>query len=118
MLNSCLNTQANRFQKFMGTWFFSSGAPSNLYRVASRLGISVGYTTVIKMLTQLAASSVNLTRTLAKLFQFIVIMDNINRQRKFWTPRLGQQDMMMSGTASTLVELMGFDPAAFDSTLR
>lgn len=114
MLNSCLNMHANRFQKFMGAWFFSSGAPSNLYHVASRLGISVGYTTMIRMLTQLAASSVDLTRALAKLFQFIIIMDNINHQRKFWTPRLGQQDMMMSGTASTLVELMEFDPVAFD----
>ncbi|KAG8730375.1 hypothetical protein FRC11_006857 [Ceratobasidium sp. 423] len=60
--------------------------------------------------------SIQATRDLAKKLCFLIIFDNINRQRKFWNPSLGQQDQMMSGTASTLVEFADDTPdnKAFD----
>jgi hypothetical protein len=108
------NIRVNLFQKIMGLWLFSCSAPAHIYRVASRLGISVGYTTVLRTLRQLSDSSVTSTRLLAKRLHFLIFFDNINCKRKFWSPHLGQQDMLMSGTASTLVELSEFEPGAFD----
>ncbi|KAF8598632.1 hypothetical protein BDV93DRAFT_609737 [Ceratobasidium sp. AG-I] len=114
MIVVCRNVRANFFQKVMGVWLFSCSAPVHIYRICSRLGLSVGYTTVLQTLKNLANSSILSTRMLAKELQFLVIFDNINRKRKFWTPQLGQQDILMSGTASTLVELSLYDSGAFD----
>ncbi|EUC67534.1 hypothetical protein RSOL_553220, partial [Rhizoctonia solani AG-3 Rhs1AP] len=77
------------------------------------MGISVSYKTVTDMLKQLAESSAAGTQEIAKKFDFLVVIDNINRLRKFWNPRLGQQDIMMSGAASTLIQMQGVPPGAF-----
>jgi hypothetical protein len=108
------NMRANFLQKVIGVWLFSCSAPAHVYRVLARIGLSVSYTTVLHTLLQLSKHSVASTRLIAAKLQFLIIFDNINRQRKFWAPSLGQQDRIMSGTASTLVELIECSPSAFD----
>ncbi|KAG8793903.1 hypothetical protein FRC12_001205 [Ceratobasidium sp. 428] len=108
------NRLANLFQKTIGVWLFSCSASSNIYRVLCRLGLAVSYTTIFRTLVKLARSSMQLTKEIAQKKECLLIIDNIDRQRKFWAPSLGQQDIMMSGTAATLVELVGCPPGAFD----
>lgn len=108
------NMRANFFQKVIGVWLFACSAPAHIYRVLCRVGLSVSYNTVLHALRQLSQHSIQSTKCVAAKFQFLIIFDNINRQRKFWAPSLGQQDRLMSGTAATLVELMECAQGAFD----
>ncbi|KAF8596322.1 hypothetical protein BDV93DRAFT_572129 [Ceratobasidium sp. AG-I] len=108
------NMRANFFQKVIGVWLFACSAPAHIYRVLCRVGLSVSYNTVLYTLRQLSQHSIESTKRIAAKLQFLIIFDNINRQRKFWTPSLGQQDQIMSGTAATLVELTECSPDAFD----
>ncbi|CEL58710.1 hypothetical protein RSOLAG1IB_12180 [Rhizoctonia solani AG-1 IB] len=116
MITSMHNQQANAFQKFMGVWLFSCSAPAQIYRVLGRLSLTVAYNTVLRTLVQLSDSSVNLTRTIALEKDFILVIDNINQRRRHWKPDFGQQDMLMSGTAATLVEAVHCPPNSFDPT--
>lgn len=108
------NMQANMFQKIIGVWLFACSAPAHVYRVLCRFGLSVGYTSVIQILQKLSEQSMKTTRYLAEKKSFLVIIDNINRQRRFWQPTLGQHNLMMSGTAATFVELVNCASGAFD----
>ncbi|KAF8605760.1 hypothetical protein BDV93DRAFT_438162, partial [Ceratobasidium sp. AG-I] len=110
------NMQANMFQKIIGVWLFACSAPAHIYRVFCRFGLSVGYTTVIQTLHQLSQQSKEAMRQLAEKKPFLVIIDNINRQCRFWRPALGQHNLMMSGTAATFVELTNCTADAFDPT--
>ncbi|EUC59337.1 hypothetical protein RSOL_308820 [Rhizoctonia solani AG-3 Rhs1AP] len=116
MMISTHNRQANAFQKFVGVWLFSCSAPAQIYRVLNRLSISVAYDTVLRVLVKLSESSTNLTRSIALEKDFILVIDNINRRKRIWKPDFGQQDMLMSGTAATLVEAIRCAPNAFDSS--
>ncbi|CUA74737.1 Transmembrane protein 245 [Mus musculus] [Rhizoctonia solani] len=114
MLVGSRNIRANYFQKVIGAWLFSCQAPAQVYQNLNRMGISVSYKTVTDMLKQLAESAAATTQEIAAAFCFLIVIDNINRLRKFWNPRLGQQDIMMSGAASTLIEMRGVPPGAFN----
>ncbi|KAG8723858.1 hypothetical protein FRC09_001437 [Ceratobasidium sp. 395] len=108
------NMRANIFQKIIGIWLFACSAPVSIYRVLCRIGLSVGYTSVLRSMAILSEHSKSYTQELAAKKLFLIIIDNINRQRKFWRPALGQQDLMLSGTAATLVELQGCTQSDFD----
>ncbi|KAG8726539.1 hypothetical protein FRC11_014994 [Ceratobasidium sp. 423] len=77
--------------------------------------ISVTYNTVLRALKRLSDSSTELTRQIALDKDFILVIDNINRQKRIWKPDYGQQDMLMSGTVATLVEAIRCAPGTFDS---
>ncbi|KAG8711444.1 hypothetical protein FRC08_015873 [Ceratobasidium sp. 394] len=114
MLAATRNLQANYLQKTLGLYLFSSTAPVQIYAATCRLGLTVGYSTVTELLQKLTKASIRSTKELAATRRFLLITDNIDRYRRFWNPRLGQQNLMMSGAASTLVELHRFDARAFN----
>ncbi|KAG9090825.1 hypothetical protein FRC06_000864 [Ceratobasidium sp. 370] len=115
MLMVSRNQQANIFQKIIGLWLFSCEAPAHIYWVMCRIGLSIGYSSVLGVFENLSSHSIETTRSLAVKGRFLVIFDNICQQRRFWQPSLGQHDLMKSGTAATLVELMERTPNdAFD----
>ncbi|KAG8695907.1 hypothetical protein FRC08_007495 [Ceratobasidium sp. 394] len=115
MLMVSRNQRSNIFQKIIGLWLFACSAPVHVFRVLCRIGLSIGYSSVLGVFENLSTFSIKTTRSLAAQGRFLIIFDNINRQRKFWQPSLGQHNLMMSGTASTLVELMERTPnKAFD----
>ncbi|KAG9093364.1 hypothetical protein FRC06_011545 [Ceratobasidium sp. 370] len=65
---------------------------------------------VLEVFENLSSHSIEMTRSIAAKGRFLIIFDNICQQRRFWQPSLGQHDLMMSGTAATLVELMERTP--------
>ncbi|KAG9125591.1 hypothetical protein FRC07_006957 [Ceratobasidium sp. 392] len=108
------NMRANYLQKVLGLWLFSSSASVQVYEILCWLGITVSYNTVIRLLETLTKAPIITTKELALLQRFLIITDNINCYRMFFNPRPGQQNLMMSGAASTLVEILNYNPAAFD----
>ncbi|THH04412.1 hypothetical protein EW146_g10186 [Bondarzewia mesenterica] len=97
-------------------WLFAHTAPHGVYAVLNRLGLSVSYTTVLKLLRSLSHSAKGVIRTKARTRAFLVIYDNINRMARAWDPDLGQKDHIYNGTAATFIELEDCNPErAFDT---
>ncbi|KAK6987697.1 hypothetical protein R3P38DRAFT_2805605 [Favolaschia claudopus] len=115
MLVYARNLHVSVFRKIAGIWLFSNNASASIFSVLSRIGLSSSYTTILKTLRTLSASAQTIVREKALLRAFLLIYDNINRMHRKWDPDLGQYDMMDSGTAATLVELVNCDvKKAFD----
>lgn len=80
------------------------------------MGLLVTYTTVLKLLWSLSASSKDSMGKIARTRVFLLIYDNINRMCRAWDPDLGQKDRVQNGIAQTMVELDDIPdvPKAFD----
>ncbi|KAI0054820.1 hypothetical protein BV25DRAFT_1816482 [Artomyces pyxidatus] len=116
---SACNLHFTAFQKVVGVWLFAHTASDGIYAILSRLGLSVSYTTVLKLLRALSNSAVGIVREIADLRAFLLIYDNINRMSRAWDADLGQRNIIHNGTAATFIELdlggrdvkIVFDPA-------
>lgn len=111
MILNARNLQCNAFQKMMAVWLFSHRAAHGVYDILSRMGLSVSYTTMLKMLEKLADSAQATVRMEALLQAFMLAYDNINRKRVVYDPELGDADQMDSGTAAAFILLQDCDPA-------
>ncbi|KII90407.1 hypothetical protein PLICRDRAFT_157547 [Plicaturopsis crispa FD-325 SS-3] len=120
LLMGARNMNFSAFRRIFGVMLFAYTAPHGLYTVLSRLGVSVSYTTVLKLLRRLSESAKENVRKKAKSRAFLLIYDNINRMSRAWDPDVGQKDIIHNGTAATYVELEDCDvEKAFDpNTLR
>lgn len=115
MLLNARNLRFTAFQKLLGVWLFANSAARGVYDVLGRIGLSASYSTVLDVLRQLAASAQKTFRTEAIKRMFLLVYDNINRQRRVWDPEHGQTDTMDSGTAASFVALDDCDvEKAFD----
>ncbi|KAJ7588078.1 hypothetical protein C8J56DRAFT_785967 [Mycena floridula] len=115
MLMNARNLRSTFFQKAMGVWLFANSASKATYAVLGRMGLSVSYSSVLKVLKSLAGSSRETIQKKAKDRGFLIIYDNINRMRRSWDPDLGQGDTMLNGTAATYVVVEDCDvQAAFN----
>lgn len=118
ILMSARNANFTLLQKIVGIFLFAHTASNGVYAVLSRMGLSVAYTTVLKLLRSLSASSKDKMGKIARTRAFLLIYDNINRMQRAWDPDLGTKDRVQNGTAHTMVELddipdvkKAFDPA-------
>lgn len=82
VLMSARNTNFTMLQKIIGVFLFSHTTANGVYAVLSRMGISVAYTTVLKLLRSLSKSSQDKTSEIARTRIFLLIYDNINRMRR------------------------------------
>ncbi|KAI0038909.1 hypothetical protein FA95DRAFT_1550988 [Auriscalpium vulgare] len=115
LLMSARNIRFAAFQKLMGVWLFAHTAQHGVYAILGRMGLSISYTGVLKLLRSLSVSARNLMRETAKARAFLLIYDNINRMFRARDPDRGQQDIINNGTAETFVELDDCDvEQAFD----
>ncbi|RDB15452.1 hypothetical protein Hypma_004158 [Hypsizygus marmoreus] len=111
------SNRASLFQLCRGIWLFAVKAPSTVYRVESRLGLSVTVSTVYNALKEMAEQK----RTeLREAFLpgsgrfFNVVIDNTQTYAKVRDPRLGRENQMITGLVGTAVEMENFDPQAFN----
>ncbi|GBE85253.1 hypothetical protein SCP_0704400 [Sparassis crispa] len=115
LLMSARNLHSTAFRKVVGVWLFAHTAHHGLYSILSRLGFSVSYTSVLKLLRRLAVSAKEVIQRKSTSRAFLLIYDNINRMKRAWDPDLGQKDAIHNGTAATYVELEDCDvEKAFD----
>ena len=84
---------------------FRTHSQHGIYGVLGRLGFSVSYTSVLKLLRALSRSARQVVRAKALTRAFLLIYDNINRMARAWDPDLGRKDKMNNGTAATYIEL-------------
>ncbi|CAK5263202.1 unnamed protein product, partial [Mycena citricolor] len=117
MLLYARNIRFSFLRKMFGIWLFANNASASIFAVLSRIGLSSSYTTILDTLRSLSRSTQKAIRIKAQQRAFLLIYDNINRMRRVIDPDLGQHDVMQSGAASMLIELVpcnvqtAFDPA-------
>lgn len=115
MLMYARKTSANLFQKLVGVWLFANSASFNTYRIMNRMGISISYSSVLRILLKLSVTTQLATATAALTFLFMLIYDNINRRLQRHESGIGLRPAeAMNGTAATLIVLEGASPEAFD----
>src|ERR1700677_1728268 len=105
VLMNARNLQFILFQKIVGVWLFAHTARHGIYAVLSRLGLSVSYTSALKLLRALSQSAKQVVQAKALSRAFLLIYDNINRMARAWDPNLGRKDKMNNSTAATYIEL-------------
>ncbi|KAJ6481317.1 hypothetical protein C8R47DRAFT_1186616 [Mycena vitilis] len=112
----------NRFALMLpiliGLFAFTCNANRELISVLCRLGLSVSYSMVLAQLHVLGADSSAQLRLLGAFNeaigpQFLVLFDNVNKMKRAWRATLGHKDEVKSGTASTVIGLVGVRPGAF-----
>ncbi|KAH9931770.1 hypothetical protein B0H21DRAFT_836229, partial [Amylocystis lapponica] len=108
---------ATIFPTLIGIFLFMNHSHQSLYRILSRLGISIAYSTVLRKLSLLAADSGRRLRLWGSTLAddpptFAVLFDNINHMRRVWRKTLGDTDHVQSGTAATLIRLEDVPPGA------
>ncbi|KAH9841778.1 uncharacterized protein C8Q71DRAFT_738749 [Rhodofomes roseus] len=79
LLFGARNLQFTAFQKFIGIWLFAHTASSDIYAVFSRFGVSVSYSSVLRLLRSLSQSAQMVIQRVATARAFLLIYDNINR---------------------------------------
>lgn len=101
----------------MGTFLFSCRANSAVYAILGRCGITTSYSSTLRRLHSLGNSALSLLHNLASspTDSFLLLYDNINKQKKVWRHQLGLKDSVKSGTAATAVVLEDVEPGAFDA---
>lgn len=80
ILMSARNTNCTMLQKVIGIFIFSHTTAHGVYVVLSQMGLSVAYTTVLKLLRSLSTSSHKKMKMsgIAHTRVFFLIYDNIN----------------------------------------
>ncbi|KAF7372949.1 hypothetical protein MSAN_00502000 [Mycena sanguinolenta] len=112
----------NRFALILpiliGLFAFTCNANRELISVLCRLGLSVSYKMVLAQLHVLGADSAAQLRLLGAFDEatgpaFLILFDNVNKMKRAWRAALGHKDEVKSGTASTIIGLVGVQPGAF-----
>ncbi|KAJ3765120.1 hypothetical protein FB446DRAFT_655696 [Lentinula raphanica] len=112
---------ASLFAIMIGVFLFSCNANREIFTFTSRIGLSVAYSTTLTTLRTLADDSAMFLKGLGAALEhgppnFLLLFDNVNKNRRAWQQSLLDQDVMNSGTAATLVLLENLLPGALDMT--
>ncbi|KAJ7479355.1 hypothetical protein B0H11DRAFT_2233788 [Mycena galericulata] len=112
------NRYALIFPLMIGIFAFTCHANRELISVLCRLGISVSYKMVLAQLHVLGADSAAQLQLLGAFDpetgpMFLLLFDNVNKMKRAWRASLGHKDEVKSGTASTVIRLVGVRPGAF-----
>ncbi|KAH7867816.1 uncharacterized protein C8R40DRAFT_1063573 [Lentinula edodes] len=107
------------FPTIMGIFLFSTNTNREVINVVSRLGLSTAYSTILATLHILAADSASVLRNFGAALEygppnFLLLFDNVNKNRRAWKQSLLNQDIMSCGTAATLIVLENVLPGALD----
>ncbi|PPQ95548.1 hypothetical protein CVT26_008573 [Gymnopilus dilepis] len=109
------SNRASLYALGRAVWMFAAKAPHTLYRVESRLGMSVAYTTVYRALATMSQQKRRILRNaVASGKNFIVVSDNIQVYARERERRIGKENRMITGLAGTAILMEDYDPAAFD----
>jgi hypothetical protein len=105
----------------MAVILFSCNANRFIYRLLSRLGISVAYSTVNSKIHELGASVRESLKGLGnrirkKEVSVIWIYDNIQRNYVAWNQSVANKNRMRTGTASTVLVMEDVPEGAMDPT--
>ncbi|KAJ7804982.1 hypothetical protein B0H14DRAFT_2611861, partial [Mycena olivaceomarginata] len=108
------------FPTFIGIFLFTCNAHRDVIVLLCRVGLSVGYSTVLDTLHVSAMDSATQLHAFGALVQvcqpvFLLLFDNVNKMQRAWQQVLGRQDTVSSGTAATLVGLEDVTEEAMDS---
>ncbi|KAJ8095459.1 hypothetical protein PM082_023229 [Marasmius tenuissimus] len=102
---------ANFFATVIGIFLFTCNANRDLIAMLSRCGLSLSYSAILATLHTLASDADaklllygKAVSTAQPLFQFL--FDNVNKMHRAWEQVWGRRDEVMSGTASSLIELV------------
>ncbi|KAF6745112.1 hypothetical protein DFP72DRAFT_824802 [Ephemerocybe angulata] len=108
---------ANYFQLCKGVWMFATLASKTMFRVESRMGLTVAADTVRRALTAMSQQKrTNFSEMLKSdpTKHFWVVSDNVQAYAKKREPRYGNPSQLLTGMAATAVEMSDVDPKAFD----
>lgn len=113
---------ANRFATLVGITLFTCNSHQLLYRILSRVGLSVSYSTVLRKLHALAQDASEALKARgdsvrAGFPNFQAVFDNLNQMRRSWQQTLGHKDQVQSGTAATIIQLENVPQGALDTAL-
>ncbi|KAK6972075.1 hypothetical protein R3P38DRAFT_2585508 [Favolaschia claudopus] len=111
----------NRFALMLpiliGVFAFACNANRELISVLCRLGLSISYSALLAQLHVLGADSAEQLRLFGAFNEltgpaFLVLFDNVNKMQRAWRATLGHKSEVKSGTASTIIGLVGVRPGA------
>ncbi|ORY92980.1 hypothetical protein BCR41DRAFT_376070 [Lobosporangium transversale] len=98
------SSHCNLYQKVMGTYLFSNGASRKTMEALSHAGLSVSYSTVMRILRQLTVNALADVRAVAANKSWYIVYDNLNFRRVKHDQRLDNRDYFVSGTTATLIQ--------------
>lgn len=116
-LTFCRSQLASLYPLCRGIWHFAAKSHQSVFRVESRLGQSVAYSTMFEALKTMANDQLILIRELldpASGGHGIMVSDNVQEyavQRDF---RIGRENRMIKGMAATVVQMEDVLPGAFN----
>ncbi|KAI0311082.1 hypothetical protein OF83DRAFT_1069420 [Amylostereum chailletii] len=109
------NNRASLYPLCRGIWLFACKAHQSIYRVESRLGLSVSYETTRQALRTAADVKMQeLKDALESGLHFIGVGDNVQAYVKQRDHRIGRRSTMIKGFAGTAVQMEDCDPTAFN----
>lgn len=111
------SNRASLYSLCRGVWLFAVKAHHSVFRVESRLGQSVAYSTVYEALRSMANHKMKDLQVAARAGSgrhFIVVSDNIQVYLRQRDHRIGRENKMSKGLAGTAVEMEDISPEAFD----
>ncbi|KDR64811.1 hypothetical protein GALMADRAFT_1353873, partial [Galerina marginata CBS 339.88] len=109
------SSHANYYQICRSIWLFAIKAPYTLFRVESRLGLSVAISSVYDALREMSRTKrQELKQAVEDGKHHISVSDNIQTYSKERDRRIGRENKMITGLAATAIEMEDYDPAAFD----
>lgn len=107
--------RANLFQICRGIWMFAIKAARTNFRVDSRIGLCVAYSTVYEALKEMAKQKqLDLQHGIKSGKHFTVVFDNIQTYIKQRDHRIGKENRMITGLAATAIEMDGYSSEAFN----
>ncbi|KAJ6544427.1 hypothetical protein B0H19DRAFT_1380669 [Mycena capillaripes] len=118
VLLSFRNRYALIFPILIGLFAFTCNANRELISVLCRLGLSVSYSMILAQLHVLSVDSAAQLRLIGAFDEatgpmFLLLFDNVNKMKRTYRATLGNKDEVKSGTASTVIGLVGVRPGAF-----
>ncbi|TFK20425.1 hypothetical protein FA15DRAFT_599731 [Coprinopsis marcescibilis] len=111
------SNRANRFQLCCGIWMFAVMASKTMFRVESRLGLTVADSTVRRALENMSGSQqqqFKQAHEVGSTTHYWVVSDNVQAYAKKRDHRMGRPSEMVHGMAATAIEMEGVAPNAFD----
>ncbi len=96
------------FPTIIGLFLFTCNAHKDIISTLSCVGFSVSHQTVLNMLHVLAADADTQLKVWGAFSdavgpQFLLLCDNVNKQKRAWQATIGRKDDVKSGTAATLI---------------
>ncbi|KAF8163196.1 hypothetical protein B0H34DRAFT_794930 [Crassisporium funariophilum] len=109
------SNRASLYPLCRGIWLFAVKAPRTLFRVESRIGQSVAYSTVYTALRAMGRQKIDdLQKAIQSGKHFITVSDNIQTYAKQRVRRIGRENRMITGLGATAIEMEDYDPDAFN----